>query len=132
MSNQYVTLHQQDFISIGQHNETKEIVLWFDDGGGPAGEDNQEAALKLLNALASAFNKELSDTWQPMHTMPVGRFLIGVWEGEWKDPKREFRVYEASRSSPNGWFVWGRSYRTAEGEAYEVVGWKPSPQPPKE
>ena len=74
---------------------------------------------------------ENSVAWQSKETMPKsGSFLIGVWEGEWREPKQRFRVYEA-RGFPSG-PVWGRQYRTCEGEAYEVVGWMTKPAPNEE
>lgn len=67
--------------------------------------------------------------WQPVETMPKsGNFLIGVWEGEWREPRQEFRIFEAT-GFPN-YPVWGRQYATASGEAYEVVGWMRKPLPP--
>jgi len=67
--------------------------------------------------------------WQPVETMPnTGRFLIGVWEGEWKEPRQRFRIYEAQACLKGP--VWGVSYRTAEGEAYEIVCWMEKPMPP--
>ena len=72
-----------------------------------------------------------SFVWQSTESMPKsGSFLIGVWEGEWRDPKQNFRVYVAT-GFPSG-PVWGRSYRTVEGEAYEVVGWMVKPPAPDE
>lgn len=69
--------------------------------------------------------------WKPMQTMPkTGEFLIGVWEGEWRDPRKSFHVYEATGFSSGP--VWGRQYRTVEGEAYEVVGWMEKPLPPQQ
>lgn len=73
---------------------------------------------------------KIDNPWQPIETMPKsGEFLIGVWEGEWKEPRQSFKVYEATgfNSGP----VWGRQYRTAEGESYEVVGWMNKPLPPE-
>ena len=67
--------------------------------------------------------------WQPVSTMPKsGEFLIGVWEGEWREPRQRFRIYEATGFTTGQAF--GHSYRTEEGEAYEIVGWMPSPEPP--
>lgn len=69
------------------------------------------------------------EQWQPVETMPrSGKFLIGVWEGEWRHPRKDFCVYEATgfESGP----VWAQSYRTAEGGTYEVVGWMPKSDPP--
>lgn len=83
--------------------------------------------------MAEDTNKHLGSSvgssfiWEPVETMPIaGCFLIGVWEGEWREPRQEFRVYEASGCGP----AWARSYRTAEGEAYEIVGWMRKPEPP--
>lgn len=69
--------------------------------------------------------------WNPVSSMPkTGSFLIGVWEGEWREPRQKFKVYEATGFSSGP--VWGQQYRTAEGEAYEVVGWMEKPLPPKD
>lgn len=68
--------------------------------------------------------------WQPIETAPTtGEFLLAVWEGEWSEPKKHYRVYHATgyRSGP----VWAKSYRTAEGEAYLKAGWMPLPEPPQ-
>ncbi len=67
--------------------------------------------------------------WESVQTMPKsGEFLIGVWEGGWRNPRQRFRVYEAIgfTSGP----VWGQQYRTVEGDAYEIVGWMKKPLPP--
>jgi hypothetical protein len=75
--------------------------------------------------------KTMSDfVWEPMETMPKsGAFLIGVWEGEWREPRQEFKVYEATAGF-GGYPIFARSYRTVEGEAYEIVGWMEKPLPP--
>lgn len=68
--------------------------------------------------------------WEPVETMPKsGSFLIGVWEGEWREPRQQFHVYEAIGFSTGP--VWGQQYRNVEGEVYEVVGWMQKPMPPK-
>ena len=44
--------------------------------------------------------------WQPVNTMPKsGEFLIGVWEGEWREPRQRFRIYEAT-GFPTGPSLW--------------------------
>ena len=80
-------------------------------------------------AMQIVIDRVNAKVWQPMETMPKsGSFLIGVWEGEWREPRQNFRVYEASGFSSGP--VWGQHYRTAEGESYEVVGWMEKPLPP--
>lgn len=71
-------------------------------------------------------------TWLPVETMPkVGEFLIAVWEGDWTDRFRKWRVYHAASSAQYGlsWAMKGQ-YRVEEGGAYKVVGWMPLPEPP--
>lgn len=92
-----------------------------------------ERAFHSLKALAE--QAILKPKWQPIDTMPTsGEFLIGVWEGEWREPRKTFHVYEAT-----GWHnligpLWSKkhSYRSEEGESFEVVGWMEKPAPPEE
>lgn len=70
--------------------------------------------------------------WQPISTAPKdGKILLGVWEGDWNNPKQRFKVYEATmyKTGPS-WAMQGK-YRTEEGGAYKVAGWMPLPPPPK-
>lgn len=69
--------------------------------------------------------KDLHDLeWCSVDTFPkFGLFVLGVWEGDWGDPKGDFRVYLA-RGTTNG-PLWGREYRTTDGEAYLIHGWFP-------
>lgn len=62
--------------------------------------------------------------WEGVQTMPKsGVFLIAVWEGDVFRP-RQCLTFHIAEARP-GWErpVWGRRYRTEEGEAYEVVAW---------
>ena len=70
--------------------------------------------------------------WKPKETIPQDgrRVLIGVWEGSWREPRQAFRVFEAR--CHRGFQTWSRSYRTEEGEAYEIAGWSELPDPPEE
>jgi hypothetical protein len=69
------------------------------------------------------------EAWRPIATAPKdGEFLLGVWEGDWHNPRKRFKTYQA-RGFVGG-PVWGANYRTEEGEAYEMAGWMPLPPPP--
>jgi hypothetical protein len=71
--------------------------------------------------------------WQPIETAPKdGGILLGVWEGDWNNPKKRFKVYEATmyKTGPS-WAMQG-NYRTEEGGAYKIAGWMPLPPPPEQ
>ena len=70
--------------------------------------------------------------WRPIETAPKdGGILLGVWEGDWNNPKHRFRVYEATmyKTGPS-WAMQG-NYRTEEGGAYKIAGWVPLPAAPE-
>ena len=70
--------------------------------------------------------------WRPIETAPKdGGILLGVWEGDWNNPKHRFRVYEATmyKTGPS-WAMQG-NYRTEEGGAYKIAGWLPLPAAPE-
>lgn len=69
--------------------------------------------------------------WQPIKTAPKDQseFLLGVWEGSWGNPRKRFNVYQA-RGYPGG-PAWSATYRTEEGEAYEIAGWMSLPAAPE-
>jgi hypothetical protein len=74
--------------------------------------------------------EKMTSNWLPAETAPEsGTFLIAVFEGDWDNPYRDYRVYEAFGTRDIG-PRWGKSYRTEEGEAYRVAGWMPRPDPP--
>jgi hypothetical protein len=89
-------------------------------------------ALMKAGDLLYAAPVAQAEPWQPIETAPKdgSEFLLGVWEGEWRNPRKRFTVYHAHGFCNRP--VWAANYRTEEGEAYEIAGWMPLPQPPKE
>lgn len=85
---------------------------------------------KLMGEVAAL---KAAQEWRGMESAPEkDRFLIGVWEGEWREPKKHFKVYEARRDSMTGIVSWDKSawsYRTDEGGSFSVFGWLPFPHP---
>lgn len=66
-----------------------------------------------------------------METAPKsGEFLLAVWEGDWNEPRKCWRVYHATGyiDGPS-WAMRGR-YRTEESGAYSLAGWMPLPEAP--
>jgi hypothetical protein len=89
--------------------------------------------IKRLEILidAHAAVAENPTPWRPLVTAPKhGRFLVGVWEGEWRNPRQRFVVHGAWGTKHGVSWHKRASYRTEEGEAYEAVGWMPAPGPP--
>ncbi len=122
-----ILLHMDGVWVQGWWNPHLTEERWFVDAAdrhGPA----CEATYK--NCKPDGWAELPSLPWKPVSSMPQeGEFLIGVWEGEWRSPKQTFHVYEAT-GFPTG-PVWGMTYRTVEGEAYEVVCWMEKPAPPE-
>lgn len=86
----------------------------------------------LQAALAERDTLRAASQWQPIETAPKdGKILLGVWEGDWNNPKQQFRVYEATiyKTGPS-WAMKG-NYRTEEGGAYKIAGWMPLPPAPE-
>lgn len=83
--------------------------------------------------LARVAELEAGQQWQPASTAPKdGKFLIGVWLGDWNNPQQSFVVMEARFFQ--GAIYWEKNdwrYRTEEGGVYDVVGWMPRPQSPE-
>lgn len=93
-----------------------------------------EAAWNALvkTAESNSATKQAEPAWQPIETAPKdGKILLGVWEGDWNNPKQQFRVYEATiyKTGPS-WAMKG-NYRTEEGGAYKIAGWMPLPPAPE-
>lgn len=125
---------KKNFINVGAHVLATELgeAVRKDEA-----EDGLDMSGGLFGTYTSAWLRHVAVTylsasgaiWQPMVTVPKeGTFLIGVWEGEWENPRKDFHVYEAIGYPTRQ--VWGRSYRTEEGESYTVVGWMPKPDAP--
>jgi hypothetical protein len=79
-------------------------------------------AADRLDALLDASGRE----WLAMDSCPKsGEFLLGVWEGDWNNPRQRFAIYQATgyREGPS-WSMKGH-YRTEEGGAYKTAGWMP-------
>jgi hypothetical protein len=95
-----------------------------------AGRD-RASAIEAWNTRSTPKHGEAAG-WQPIETAPKsGEFLIGVWEGDWNQPRTRFRIYHAT-GFPQGpsWAQKG-NYRTEEGGAYELAGWMAAPKEPK-
>ena len=63
--------------------------------------------------------------WSPMETCPTDgrKILIAVWEGSWREPRRCREVYSVKAAGPRTRPP--KTYRTEEGEDYEVSHWAP-------
>ncbi len=93
------------------------------------GEVQQKA---LIAKFAEPAPKQAEPAWQPIETAPKdGKILLGVWEGDWNNPKQRFKVYEATMYKTGPSWAMKASYRTEEGGAYEIAGWMPLPTPPE-
>lgn len=92
-------------------------------------------ALSLARGLKEAAPVAVASQWQPIETAPKkGEFLLGVWEGNWNNPRQRFVVYHASTFGSLAGISWAKkgNYRTEEGGAFETAGWMPLPPAPKE
>lgn len=93
--------------------------------------DHVAAELQAENAALRAKVAELEAgrEWLPIEKMPKsGEFLLGVWSGDWRNPKQRFTVFHATGYKDGASWAMKGNYRTEEGGAYSLAGWMPLPK----